>query len=110
MRPRRKTVQEKSVFSRVVMRWVSDANNRLRSSWESWRIWDKLEADRRQVSAFGRHTVDAEKILRKFAPGNRSPENVEVLKKWAKMTVAFRSVSEIAHIVCVLHSDHSAPL
>jgi|AntAceMinimDraft_5_1070358.scaffolds.fasta_scaffold258152_1 hypothetical protein len=95
MRPRRKTVQEKSVFSRVVMRWVSDVNHRLRSSWESWRTWDTLEANRRRVSAFGRHTVDAENVLRKFSPGHRSTENVEVLKKWAKMTVAFRSVSEI---------------
>ena len=81
MRPRRQTVLEKnSVFSRVATRWVSSAILRLRCAWESWRSWDKFEAERRRVSAFGRRAVDAEDVLRNFPPGSRSKDNLEILK------------------------------
>jgi hypothetical protein len=87
------TNEERSVFSRMVMRWISYLKLCVRSSWEHWRKWDNFEADRRRISAFGRRTIDAENVLRKHEPGKRPLESIEVLQKWAKLTIAFRSVS-----------------
>lgn len=87
------TNEEKSIFSSMMMRWISNAKLNLRDSWEHWRKWDNFEADRRRISVFGRRTIDAENVLRKYAPGSRPPESIEVLQKWTKLTIAFRAVS-----------------